>query len=393
MHGGLPRRLPRIPACFGGGVVRVVLSWLRQFWTAILRAFGQFATWIAWPFRMLWRLFWRQNRWFKVGVAVVLAPFVLGYVHFIWNAAWIRGYDIDYIQNLGIENRVAAPGSPIAGSNPAACGRSYIVDATADLIDLTVNRNLWLPSNPFYKAGFFFLLDWQQTKFFDNKAAFELGVKDAIGRTVIELTDVIGRVRGTTAADNDLNTARGQLQFDEYTWAFNPFSERPFGPTTRTPTYYENAREALLRYQDRLVGCDARFDPRADNLLVFLDRISVAIGSLRDGLLNRTQTHHSGWFDTQADNLFMNAKGQMYAYYGILEAARADFAEIVESRQLTDIWDRMMGHFREVLQLDPMIISNGRDDAWIMPNHVTTIGFYIGNARDNIEELTDVLAQ
>jgi hypothetical protein len=117
------------------------------------------------------------------------------------------------------------------------------------------------------------------------------------------------------------------------------------------------------------------------------------MGSMRASLLARTQTHHSGWFDTQADNLFMEAKGRMYAYYGILAATRTDFAEIVQSRQLAALWDNLMTHIRQAISLDPMIISNGRDDAWIMPNHITTMGFYMGNARDNLEEITDVLAQ
>lgn len=375
-------------------VLRVVLSWLAQLWAAIVRVAGQFAYWAAYPFRLLWRFFWRQRPMVKWISAAILAPFVVGHLHFFWHSAWIRGYDIDYIQRLELDARTVPPAAPSAViGGEQSCGRSYIVDVAADLIDLTVNRNLWIPSNPYYKAGFLFLIDWQRTKFFDNKAAFQLGVHHAVQRTIVELADVIGRVRGTAEADENLDNARGAIQFDEYTWIFNPFSSRPFGPTTRTPTYYRTALAELNEYQDRLVGCDASFDPRADSLLVFLDRISTDMGSMRASLLARTQTHHSGWFDTQADNLFMEAKGRMYAYYGILAATRADFAEIVESRQLTALWDNLMTHILQAISLDPMIISNGRDDAWIMPNHITTMGFYMGNARDNLEEITDVLAQ
>lgn len=373
------------------GVVRVVFVWLGQLWSAILRVIGQFAYWAAFPFRWLWRLYWRQRVIVKVVIAALIAPFALGHMHFFWNAAWIRGYDINYADALGIDQRQVPPGAQIAGTTPEACGRSYIVDATATLIDFNVNRNLWIPSNPYYKAGFLFLLDWERTKFFDNKAAFQLGVHQAVQRTVTELTDTLSRVRGTAEADTDLTIARGNVQFDRYTWVFNPFSDRPFGPTTRTPAYYDNARDALVRYQARLVECGASFDARADNLLQFLDRIAADIGSTTASLLQRTETHHTGWFDTRADDLFMYAKGEMYAYYGILAAARADFQEIVESRALVETWDNMMMHIEQAISMDPLIISNGRDDGWIMPNHLATIGFYILRARSNLVEIRSVL--
>jgi hypothetical protein len=172
---------------------------------------------------------------------------------------------------------------------------------------------------------------------------------------------------------------------------FNPFSDRPFGPTTRTSTYYRTAEESLRLYQERLVQCDASFDARADNLLQFLDRIAADIGSTSASLMARAETHKSGWFDTRADDLFMFAKGQMYAYYGILAAARADFDEIVQSREIASIWDNMTDHLQHAIALDPLIISNGREDGLIMPSHLTALGFYLLRARSNLVEIRSVL--
>jgi len=54
---------------------------------------------------------------------------------------------------------------------------SYVamVQVASDLIDKNVNQGTWLPSNPVYKAGLFFAIDWKETPFFDNRAAFQLG--------------------------------------------------------------------------------------------------------------------------------------------------------------------------------------------------------------------------
>jgi hypothetical protein len=376
-----------------GGVLRLIGAWLAQLWAAIKFVTRQIGRWLWAPFPFLWRLYRRQRRLVQVIIAVALAPWILGHLYFIWHAAWIRGLDLGYVETLRIADRAQAPGAVVAAGEDGvrSCGRSYIAAAASELIDFNVNRNLWISSNPFYKAGFLFLIDWDRTKLFDNKAAFQRGVHQAVQRTLTELADTLGRVRGTAAVDPDLSAARGNIQFDQYTWILNPFSTRPFGPTTTTPVYYRNARASLLRYQDRLVACSASFDVRADNLLQFLDRIAADIGSTTATLMERADSHHSGWFDTRADDLFMFAKGQMYAYHGILAAARADFREVVQFREISAIWDNMERHIEEAIRLSPLIISNGAEDGWIMPSHLTTLGFYILRARSNLVEIRSVL--
>lgn len=371
--------------------MRTFIDWLVALLAAMGRILLQLLRWLAIPFAALWRFYWSRTRWTKIVVAALIAPWIIGWLHFAWNAAWIRGYDLTYPTALGIEQREAAPGIEIAGSDPVACGTSYIAAAAGHLIDLNVNRNAWISSNPFYKMGFLFVIDWDRTKFFDNKAAFQRGVHQAVQRTLVELADRLGRVRGTSEVDGDLETARGNIQADQYTWIINPFSARPFGPTTRSQAYYRSALAALDAYQDRLASCDASFDERADNLLQFLDRIAADIGSTSATLLDRSASHNSGWFDTRADDLFMQAKGQMYAYYGILAGARADFAEIISDREIATIWDNMMDHIAQAIALDPLVISNGAEDGWMMPSHLTALGFYVLRARSNLVEIRSVL--
>ena len=227
--------------------------------------------------------------------------------------------------------------------------------------------------------------------FYDNKAAFQRGVHQAASRTAIELSDQLGRVRGTSEIDADLRVAKGNIQFDQFTWYFNVFDRQPFGPTTPTPTYFRQSLEALNAYNKRLADCQATFDARADNLLAFLDRIAKDIGSASAAIKDRSEQYNSGWFDTRADDIFMFSKGQLYAYYGILQAARADFPDVVKIRALADIWDRLDDHLRRAIELEPLIISNGTEDGWLMPTHLTTLGFYILRARSNLVEIRSVL--
>ena len=43
--------------------------------------------------------------------------------------------------------------------------------------------------------------------------------------------------------------------------------------------------------------------------------------------------------------------------------------------------------------IQPAIISNGREDGWIMPTHLATMGFYILRVRSNLVEMRDVLTR
>ena len=130
------------------------------------------------------------------------------------------------------------------------------------------------------KVGFFGI-PWDHTPFFDNKASFQRGVNQAIRRTAIELVDTLGRVRGTSQIDQNLQDARGAVTFDEETWYFGI---NPFGPKTPTPSFYRSAIRDLRAFNDRLEACNATFDARADNLVTFLDRIASDIGSTSDML-------------------------------------------------------------------------------------------------------------
>ncbi len=302
---------------------------------------------------------------------------------------------------------LAAPGMPT--DTAGACHKSKLVAMQAHLIDFLVNQNRWVPAMPQYKAGVLGVWSWEDTPFFDNKASFELGVLSALRRTGIELTDILGRTRGTSAADDDLQRAQAALQTDERTWYFNPFDkDRPFGPTTATPTYYRQALRNYLAFNDRLAQCKAMYDARADNLQQFIERVAADIGSMVDILGKRSQGERydpktdefvpgegndRGWFDFHADDLFMYASGKMYAYHGLLQGLRADFAGVIQRRDLGAVWDQMEEHVAEAAALQPLIISNGREDGVFMPDHLAVLSQKMLRARANMTEIRDILAR
>jgi hypothetical protein len=334
-------------------------------------------------------------------LAVAALGIVALYAHFFWSTQRWTNFNPDYQIGGGAPASDAPqPGQGVPETDGGggvtqggtiedkeACRRSAIVGVTADLIDFNVNQNDWASSMVFYKIGLFGL-DWDATPFFDNKAAFQRGVNQALRRTTIELVDTLARVRGTSQADPNLQDARGNLQFDEYTWYFGV---HPFGPKTPTPSFYRSAMRDLRSFNDRLEKCQAVFDPRADNLVQFIDRIANDIGATSAVLRERAEHNNSGWFDTRADDRFWFAYGQLYAYYGILRAAHLDFEDIIAQRRLTELWRTAERQMRGALDLQPFIVSNGAESGWLMPSHLTALGFYILRARSNLVEIRLVL--
>lgn len=343
-------------------------------------------------------------------VRPLLMLFVIAYLGaMIWRFEWMRGEDLSYPQTVITATQGVSAGAAIEGADGAkSCAPSQIVRVEQALLDMLVNQNDWAPATPQYKYGFFFFLPWEATPFFDNKASFQKGVLSSVRRFSLELTDTLGRVRGTSGADPDLEAARGLLQLDDRTWIFNPFDARLPLLATSAASSYRSAIRQFGEYNDRLATCEALFDARADNLYQLLDRITKEIGSTVDQISQRSQsrsydvrTHEfveatgnsRGWFDFRADNYFHEARGRMYGYHGLMQAARADFADVIRQRNLDDVWDRMEAHIAEAAALDPLIVSNGREDGMFTPAHLSVMAQNMLRARANMTELRDILAR
>ncbi|EGP56320.1 hypothetical protein Agau_C200058 [Agrobacterium tumefaciens F2] len=379
-----------------------ITALIQAAFSAIGRAAGLVVAWLLWPFMAAHGWYSGRNWIIKGPIALVLILLAGFYGYFVWQTQVWSNFDPDYISRYKLAERTVPPGQELPAATPAAaagatgaaantsapvCQRSAIVDAAADLTDFNVNQNAWISSMLLYRLGLFGM-DWDSTPFLDNKASFQRGVNQAVRRTSVELVDTLGRVRGTSGINNNLQEARGNMQFSEYSWYFGL---DPFGPKTPTPSYYRAAIRSLQAFNGELVACKAVFDTRADNLIQFIDRIAGDIGSTSAILRERSENYNGGWFDTRADDRFWFAYGQLYGYYGVLSAAGSDFAQVIRERNLTNLWNDTQLQTRAALRIQPAIISNGEESGWIMPSHLATMGFYVLRVRSNLVELRSVL--
>ena len=371
-----------------------IVAFFQRIFAAMGRGVGLVIAWILWPFLTI-AASYRARSWIIKGpIGIGLVVLVGLYAYFIWQTQVWTNFNPDYVNSYNLAARKNDAGQPVKaaeGETAAAntCQRSAIVDVTADLIDYNVNQNAWISSMLLYKLGLFGM-DWDDTPWLDNKASFQRGINQAVRRTTVELVDSLGRVRGTSGINNNLQSARGNLQFDEETWYFGV---SPFGPKTPTPSFYRSAARDLRTFNDALANCSATFDGRSDNFIEFLDRIASDIGNTSAIIRERSEFHDGGWFDTRADDRFWFAYGQLYGYYGVLSAAGADFDSVITQRGIAPIWAESIKQLRSALNIQPLLISNGREDGWIMPTHLATMGFYILRVRSNLVEMRDILAR
>ena len=345
------------------------------------------------------------------GALVILALFGW-YGTYFWQAAWIRDFSLLYPESIVHASRFS-PGyettAPESGTvDTKSCGRSQIVDMEVYLIQFLVDDNKFVPSMIQHKMGIVGFIPWDETPFFDRKSMFQKGVMKAVRRASIELVDTLGRVRGTSSADPDLEHARGLLQYDEETWWLNPFDRtRPF-ISTPSDEVFRKAIPAFEAYNDRLSKCGALFDARRDNLGQLLDRLSKDLGSTVDELARRSRSelwnvktktfvpaegNDRGFFDFKADGMFWEAEGEVYAWHGLLQAAHVDMIEAVDNQRLQEIWDQTESHMAEAVLLSPLIVSNGPEDGLIMPAHLAALAQRILRARANVVEMRDVLVR
>ncbi len=334
-------------------------------------------------------------------VALVVIVYIVALVS---RLTVINGDDLGYPQVVLTADRPAV--SPGAEAPGGGCGDSAVAAMSGYILDVLVNQNTWAPADPQYKIGWLGIAGFAAGPFFDNKASFQIGALRAVRRMSIEMVDILGRARGTSAADVDLQDARSSVQWNERSWIVNPFDSRLPLISTAAGTSFRSAIDNFKAYNVKLRNCDALYDSRSDNLFQLLDRIANEIGGMTDQLASRSKGdawdvqqkamvpatgNNLGFFDFRADNLFYEAHGLMWAYHGYLQAVRSDFSTVIRDANLAQIWDRMEAHVAESASLEPLIVSNGREDSIFTPDHLSAMAANMLRARANMVEIREVL--
>lgn len=260
-----------------------------------------------------------------------------------------------------------------------APGESRTVAIMAALIDRETNQHRWTPNDPF------FVPSWA----LDNMPNYQIGMMAAMSRIAVELTDHIGRARGTSQADPDLEKAAGSLKYRPDAWVWDPSIS--IWPTATSEQQYQSGMRFLIAYNKRLGQAQAVFERRSDNLQAALERIASDTGSMSATVDQHITQHAGSLLDFTVDDIFYGNKGRLYVYYLVLRELGHDYEAVIRERNLTTVWNQMVDSFRTASQLEPVVVMNGRPDAQLVPSHLTAQGFYLLRARFQLYEAINIL--
>ncbi len=271
----------------------------------------------------------------------------------------------------------------VAGADGALAapqtGGSESVRLAVELLRREVDTHSWTPNDPFFFP----------TAALDNMPNFQQGIVYALSRFAIEMADQIGRSRGSSQVDPNLDKASGLLKYAGDVWVWDPAVS--LAPTATSEAQYRAGRRELEAYNERLSRGEAAFERRADNLLATLERFSADIGSTSAVIDEQLRAHGGDIFDFRADDVFYQTKGRLYGYYILLRGLKSDFGSIITERQLDVAWDNMLASLRAAISLEPLVVVNGAPDSLFRPSHLTAQGFYLLRARTQIKEITNIL--
>ncbi len=293
------------------------------------------------------------------GMRRVVAFLIVALVIIYPLAAWWMS-TIDDNPDFGVAANGLKPNQSAAIANAAA------------LIDREVNDYGWTPNDTFL---------WP-TVLLDNMPNYQMGMLTALSHFATTLAS-------TDPQNSDLKEAAELLQYPPDVWVWQPSAS--LWPAS-SEHKYNNAIEALTRYNAGLLAGTARLDTRASTLKAILARIRIDFDETSTSI-DRRISDRSGFLfiNNKADDVFYTSKGEMYAYYILLKGVERDFAGVIRERGIAKNWRQMMDSLRAGVALRPWLVLNAEPDSQFAPCVLCSVGFYLLRAGDEMQKLEDKL--
>jgi len=243
--------------------------------------------------------------------------------------------------------------------------------------------------------------DWiYQTRFLDNPQNFQLGVLEGIRDGVRVLRDNFCRQRTVDQRDLDVDPAFNYFAIGADKWIF-----------PRAEDEYAKGAKRLRNYRKRLLNGQARFYPRADNVIECLAQLNSSLGganmrlyntiggvktrmseeTLGDAHLEGEQRSriHVPWHQT--DDNFYFAQGRAYVIRELMVAISHDFNETLTTRKADEMVAAIVDDFLAYSQFEPWYVANGNFGS-IWPNHLYQLLGVTSQVRERMRSLITMLS-
>lgn len=240
----------------------------------------------------------------------------------------------------------------------------------------------------------------------DNMPSWEFGVLTELRDTVRSMRNDFARAQSQSAEDRDLRRADAQFHFAHDSWML---------PATEDE--YRRGMEALQNYLIRLTDEDrgnGHFFARADNLIFYLATVEKRLGNFSQRLSASTPMPDTStrWVQSEegtvlpggtqirqgsvswmeADNVFYEARGYIWALVHTLRALEQDFAPLLASKQATIPLHEIILklEFAQQAIWSPVILNSS--GFGVLTNHSLVLASYISRANAAIIDLRKLLS-
>jgi len=268
-------------------------------------------------------------------------------------------------------------------------GGSQAVTMAATLMDLETQH--WAPNKPwFYPIAHS-----------GNMIAYQKGIQYAVAQWATQMTDFLGRERGSGEVDQNLVAAKGLLNYDPTAFIL-----------PSAVSQYRDGIKNLDDYNNRLAHGQAKYDKIASSLSDFLVKIGKDMGS-QSGTIELTVlapddftdterqrltdnqrqvlSTNGGYFDGRASKVFFATKGRMYAYYVILNALDEDYHDVIVAKGAEEHWHNMLVSLRSGASFYKFFVANGAGGSYVTPSDLAYQGFFLLRFDKQLQEVADIL--
>jgi hypothetical protein len=233
----------------------------------------------------------------------------------------------------------------------------------------------------------------------DNPQNHQLGQLEGLRYGVRVLRDNLSRQRSTDALDSDIEEAHASLNISAKSWML-----------PRAETEHARALSALRRYREKLVRGEARFHPRADNLVELLRNFNSLTGGANNRLINcskesngRTSEETLGdpflrgetpintrvpW--SMVDDHFYYAQGVAFAYREVMAAVTVEFEDILRQRNADELAQTIVSDFLDLAQFEPVYVARG-DLGSMWANHPSQLLSLLSQVRERSRSLVTMI--
>ncbi len=240
----------------------------------------------------------------------------------------------------------------------------------------------------------------------DNIQNWEFGVLKQLRDLNRVLRNEISRSQSQSAEDPKLAQAEPKFNIDNHSWMF-----------PRAEAEYRQGIDLLIDYRERLAAGDANFYANAENLVDWMQVVEKRLGSMvqrlgmsvgkmtvNDAVLEqgvggaasdvapqdmRESVEKTPWL--QLDDVFFEARGTAWALQALMQAAEADFAEVLTDKQAALQYRQVLRELESANRpLRTIMILNGSGYS-LFANHSLVMASYLGSANAAVSNLINLL--